>query len=48
MEFLGFEGKPAGYYIIFCICGVAYLCGWTVMKLLVPRYKVIDVKNIQK
>lgn len=46
MQFLGFEGKPAGYYIIFCICGVAYLCGWTVMKLLVPRYKVIKAKTV--
>ena len=43
MHFMGFTGKPAGYSIIFCICGVAYLVGWTVMKLLVPRYKVIRV-----
>lgn len=42
MRFLGFEGKPAGYFIIFCICGVAYLVGWIIMKLLVPRYKIID------
>ncbi len=42
MEFMGFQGKPAGYFIIFCICGVSYLIGWTVMKLLVPRYKVIN------
>ncbi|WP_289157701.1 MFS transporter [uncultured Muribaculum sp.] len=44
MRFMGFEGKPAGYFIIFCICGVAYLVGWCIMKLLVPRYKVIEVK----
>lgn len=44
MRFMGFEGKPAGYFIIFCICGVAYLVGWCIMKLLVPRYKVIQVK----
>lgn len=43
MQFMGFEGKPAGYFIIFCICGVAYLIGWIIMKLLVPRYKVIKV-----
>ena len=39
--FMGFEGKPAGYMIIFCICAVAYLIGWTVMKTLVPKYKPI-------
>lgn len=41
MTFMGFEGKPAGYFIIFCICAVAYLIGWAVMKLLVPKYKLI-------
>ncbi len=40
-SFMGFEGKPAGYMIIFCICAVAYLIGWTVMKVLVPKYKPI-------
>lgn len=40
-QFMGFEGKPAGYMIIFCICAVAYLIGWTVMKTLVPKYKPI-------
>ena len=30
-SFLGFDGKPAGYMIIFCICAVAYLVGWIVM-----------------
>ena len=39
--FMGFEGKPAGYMIIFCICAVAYLIGWIVMKVLVPKYKPI-------
>lgn len=43
MQFLGFEGKPAGYFIIFCICGVAYLLGWVIMKALVPKYKLIEV-----
>ena len=42
MTFLGFTGKPAGYFIIFCLCAVAYLIGWIVMKSLVPRYKVIQ------
>ena len=43
-SFLGFEGKPAGYMIIFCVCAVAYLIGWTVMKLLVPKYKPVVIK----
>jgi ACS family hexuronate transporter-like MFS transporter len=43
MQFLGFEGKPAGYFIIFCICAVAYLIGWVVMKSLVPKYKPITL-----
>ncbi|MDH8701642.1 ACS family hexuronate transporter-like MFS transporter [Dysgonomonadaceae bacterium PH5-43] len=41
MTFLGFEGKPAGYFVIFCFCAVAYLIGWVVMKTLVPKYKPI-------
>ena len=39
--FAGFEGKPAGYMIIFCVCAVAYLVGWVIMKALVPRYSPI-------
>ncbi len=42
MSFMSFTGKPAGYFIVFCICGVAYLVGWCIMKLLVPRYKKIE------
>lgn len=42
LEWMGFEGKPAGYFIVFCYCGLAYISGWVVMKLLVPRYKVIE------
>ena len=41
MQFAGFEGKEAGYFIIFSICAVAYLIGWVVMKRLVPKYKPI-------
>ena len=41
LAFMGFEGKPAGYFIIFCICSVAYLVGWCIMKTLVPKYKPI-------
>ena len=43
-RFMGFDGKPAGYMIIFCICAVAYLVGWVVMKTLVPKYKPIVVE----
>ncbi|MBO4817460.1 MAG: MFS transporter [Bacteroidales bacterium] len=42
-SFMGFEGKPAGYFIMFCFCGVAYLVAWIIMKSLVPRYKVIEI-----
>jgi ACS family hexuronate transporter-like MFS transporter len=41
-RFLGFSGKPAGYMIIFCVCAVAYLIAWSMMKTLVPKYKPID------
>lgn len=43
-RFMGFEGKQAGYMIIFCICAVAYLIAWFIMKALVPKYKPIVVK----
>ena len=43
-KFAGFTGKPAGYMIIFCVCAVAYLIGWSVMKALVPKYKPVVVK----
>ena len=41
-QFLGFDGKQAGYMIIFCICAVAYLIAWSIMKVLVPKYKPIE------
>lgn len=41
MSFMSFTGKPAGYFIVFCICGVAYLVGWCIMKLLVPKEKPV-------
>jgi ACS family hexuronate transporter-like MFS transporter len=43
MEFLGFVGKPAGYMLVFCICAVAYLIAWSIMKILVPKYKKIEL-----
>ena len=41
-RFLGFEGKPAGYFIMFCFCGLAYLVAWIIMKSLVPKYKPVE------
>ncbi|AUS06638.1 MFS transporter [Pseudotamlana carrageenivorans] len=41
LNFLGFKGIEAGYFIIFTICAFAYLIGWIVMKTLVPRYEPI-------
>jgi ACS family hexuronate transporter-like MFS transporter len=41
MQFMGFAGKEAGYFIVFSICAIAYLIGWFVMKALVPEYKPI-------
>ena len=42
-RFLGFEGKPAGYFIMFCFCGLAYLIAWVIMKSLVPKYKPVEL-----
>lgn len=42
-RFMGFYGKPAGYMIVFSICAVSYLVAWCVIKLLVPRYKKIEI-----
>ncbi|MCQ2340992.1 MAG: MFS transporter [Paludibacteraceae bacterium] len=39
--FLGFSGKPAGYFIMFCFCGVAYIIAWSIMKSLVPKHEPI-------
>jgi ACS family hexuronate transporter-like MFS transporter len=41
MNFLGFIGIEAGYFIVFSVCSVCYLIGWVVMKALVPEYKPI-------
>ena len=43
MQFLGYTGKPAGYCIVFGYCAVAYIVGWTCMKLLVPKYKPVEL-----
>ena len=44
MQLMGFKGVESGYFIIFCVCAVAYLIGWIVMKALVPKYKPIVIK----
>ncbi len=41
MNFLGYHGIEAGYFIIFGVCAIAYLIGWAVMKTLVPKYSPI-------
>ena len=43
MEFLGYTGKPAGYFIVFGYCAVAYIVGWCCMKGLVPRYRKVEL-----
>ena len=40
--FLSFSGKPAGYFVMFCFCGIAYLVAWILMRTLVPKYKPIE------
>ena len=41
-HFLTFDGKEAGYMIVFCVCAVSYLVAWAVMKALVPQYKKVE------
>ena len=43
LEFFGYTGKEAGYMFMFTFFGVAYLIGWVIMKVLVPRYKKIEL-----
>lgn len=45
MNFIGFKGIEAGYFIIFSVCAVAYIIGWVIMKILVPKYKPIVVEE---
>lgn len=45
LELFQFKGIEAGYMIIFSICSVSYLIGWCIMKLLVPRYKLIEIEK---
>jgi ACS family hexuronate transporter-like MFS transporter len=32
-----------GYYIMFFICGAAYLTGWVIMHLLAPKMKPVNI-----
>lgn len=41
--FMSYSGKQAAYMIIFSICSVAYLVGWIVMKLLIPKELKVKV-----
>ncbi|KKX48003.1 hypothetical protein L950_0223500 [Sphingobacterium sp. IITKGP-BTPF85] len=40
---MGFEGEPAGYFIIFSFCAIAYLIAWVGMKALVPKMKIVEL-----
>ena len=42
MTFMRFSGKPAGYFVMFCVCGICYLTGWAIMKSLVPKHEVVS------
>lgn len=46
--YLGYEGKPAAYFIVFCFCGIAYLLAWTLMKSLVPKYNPVNPESKSK
>lgn len=43
MRFMGFEGKDAGYMIVFLCAGVAYLFSWCMVKILIPKYKIVKI-----
>ena len=43
MKIFGFEGIESGYFIVFSVCSVAYLLAWTIMRILVPKMKLIHL-----
>jgi len=43
MNFFGFDGIHAGYFIISSNCAVTYLIGWVIMKSLVPKMKLVQI-----
>lgn len=36
-----------GYTLVFSVCAVAYLIAWCIMKLLVPKIKIIKIEEIR-
>ncbi len=48
LKYFGYSGLEAGYFIVFTICAVAYLIGWVVMKMLVPRYQPIVITAAER
>ena len=36
------DEKDTGYFIMFIVCGLAYLLAWAIMHFLVPKLKKID------
>lgn len=45
-----FKGQgrlETGYYIMFFICGSAYIIAWLIMHLLVPKMKAIEVRPLK-
>lgn len=43
MKIFGFEGIESGYFIVFSVCSIAYLLAWTIMRILVPKMKLIHI-----
>jgi MFS transporter, ACS family, hexuronate transporter len=47
LDFYKLTGSAAtGYTIVFSICAVSYLFAWCVMKLLVPKMKIIKIEEL--
>jgi len=42
-HYKGLGHIETGYYIMFIICGLAYLCAWMVMHVLVPKMKRVEI-----
>jgi ACS family hexuronate transporter-like MFS transporter len=41
-HFKALKQIETGYGILFIVCALAYIVAWIVMKILVPKFKVID------
>ncbi|WP_128546220.1 MFS transporter [Larkinella soli] len=44
-HYKGLGHIETGYYIMFIICGVAYLLAWGLMHLLVPKHRMVDLSE---